>query len=105
MKHMLCETCGAKYAPPGRRELFAATDYEPAEWGRVIVGAARHPQMEQRYMRVNDEVFPMSLEHYDCDQCNRPIRPGDPACCVTVWRTNRPEPPEWESGFIGAEAL
>jgi hypothetical protein len=99
MRHLLCEACG-KDTPEGRRLVFEATPYEPAEWQRVVRGVARTPRPEQRVIYVNGEPFPQTPGQYECDRCNAPIAPGQPATCQTVWRADQAEPPAWEDEYL-----
>lgn len=107
MRWMVCDVCirvpmfGAR-APliDGRYELFAASADGPAEYVRVQRGRARIPTQTQRTMYINGAAVLMDTASWNCDHCNAEIRPGDPAATITVWRADRPEPPEWESDFV-----
>lgn len=100
MKRMWCAECG-KDKQPGTRQVFERSEWgEPAEYERVVKGQARKPQAEQRVMFFNGAPIPLAEQHYDCDNCGEPIRPGDPAMTWTVWTEMMEEPAEWESQFL-----
>jgi hypothetical protein len=64
------------------------------------MGTAKTPKLEQRTAFINYEPFPMDPDHYDCDNCMKPIKPGDPCAAWTVWTADMQVPPEWEREFM-----
>lgn len=102
MRNLLCEECGAEYRE-GRYCLLPATECDPAEWVRVIRGAALIPVPDQMVIYVNGAPFPLGTDGYLCDTCNKIIQPGAPATAVSIWAENSksiPEPGEWEHEYI-----
>jgi len=102
MRHLLCARpgCGDRHQP-GRRQAYAATPCEPAEWIRVLRGRAKAPTPAQRVATVNGTTVPLPVGHFDCDVCGQPIRPGDVATAVTAWQPYRhTEPPIWELAYL-----
>ena len=113
MMHLLCQHCLTAYLPKGRRQVLATGQHgEPAEMQRLTVGIARAPQPSQRYVEIAPrgsdgqptqvERIALDLSHYDCDECNAPIRPGDRCAAHTVWLAWRPEPAPWEQEYLDA---
>jgi hypothetical protein len=101
MRQVLCSGCGQPWRDGTYEALPASRDGEPAEWARVVRGLAGQPQASQRTIKVNDTAYPLPLTHYNCDGCDQPIVPGEPLVCVTVWMAGRPEPPTWETAYLG----
>lgn len=102
MRHLLCNRpgCGDRHVA-GRRQAFAGTQFEAAEWIRVVKGQAKAPTPDQRVMHVNNEPIPLRPGQYECDFCGEPIRPGDGVTAVTAWQPSRRAEPEfWEAEYI-----
>jgi len=97
---LLCDECGSKYEPTLKKEVYARSDFEPAEYIRVIKGIAKIPTREQRMMYINGEPLPLDMDGYDCDMCHAKIMPDDKATCLTIWTERRPTPALWEKDFI-----
>jgi hypothetical protein len=102
MRYFLCETCGSKAHPKGAgiRQLFAASQFEPAEFARITWGVARHPTVQQRTISVNGVPQQMDLSYYNCDLCNAQIFPGDRCLTQTVWREGDQVPGNWEADYL-----
>lgn len=100
MRHLHCAKCGAR-STPGRRQAYAADVDGPAEWERIVRGRAKMPTPEQRDTNVNGTPVPLTLEHFDCDLCGDPIRPGDVATAITAWQPSRQQEPRyWEADYL-----
>lgn len=100
MRHLYCERCGERFPGEGVRELFARSQYEPAEYGRVVRGLARTPTPQQRTAFVNGVPLPLAAGQFECDFCNTTITPGAPVVAITAWREDQQEPPAWEQDYV-----
>jgi hypothetical protein len=71
---------------------------EPAEYERIQWGTAKQPKPEQRVIRINGDPIQLDASHWECDGCNRPIKPGEQACARTIWRDDEHKPgdPEFQ---------
>jgi hypothetical protein len=101
-----CAKC-AKEKEPGTRQIYERSEFgEPAEYERVVFGRALKPKPKQRLGFIgklgdpNPATVPLDMSHYDCDNCNARIRPGEPCAAWTVWTENQPEPEAWEAEFL-----
>jgi len=102
MRRVLCEECGSKYKST-LKELAYPRDPEtgePAEYRRVLRGIAKSPSGDQRTIYVNNVPHHLDDSHYDCDTCNKEIKPGDKAVCLTVWSERHETPLLWENEYL-----
>lgn len=100
MRHLLCLAC-AKDKRPGERVAYDS----PREYERVVFGTARFPAAEQRVITVTTdhvEKIPLAPDSYDCDGCNKDIKPGERCCAHSAWTDDRVVTP-WESEYLDPE--
>lgn len=100
MRELWCDECGKRKEPGTRMVLEATLEGEPAEYERVVKGAARHPKPEERVVYVNNAAIPLDKDFYICDHCNAEIRPGTRAVTWTVWADGQLEPEPWEQEYL-----
>lgn len=101
MREILCKECTKKHLPEGTRKIYERSKLgEPAEYQRLIVGRALIPSFTQRTVLINNHPTLLDLTFYNCDDCNKEIRPGDECSCWSVWTEEQEPTPEWESRFI-----
>ena len=103
MRQILCAKCSV-----GREPGEYQSEY-PGEYVRVVFGKAKSPLKEQRMVEIGkidptgkmklEKTIELELDHFDCDQCSAPIRPGDPACAFSAWVGGR-RVPEWEGKYL-----
>lgn len=99
-RQVWCGECGEKKRP-GTRQIYAASpEGEPAEYERIVKGRAKQPKPEQRVMYINAVAHPLATDHFDCDDCSKPIYPGDLVTTWTVWVDGYPEPDNWEQEYL-----
>jgi hypothetical protein len=103
MRYVLCGECVDK-KKPGLRLTYERSELgEPAEWEYVMVGRARQPKAEQRYIAINGEKTYLSPAFYNCDTCNAEIRPGQRCGTWTVWTEETGPVTAWEHEYIEPE--
>jgi hypothetical protein len=108
-RQVLCARCAKWHEPAGTRmvlERLKGTDGDPdapAEFQRLTFGAAKPPRVEQRVAYINGVPYPMDMDHFDCDQCMAPIKPGDRCAAWTVWSEETGPVAEWESEYMECE--
>lgn len=98
MRHLLCSSC-SNGKEAGERLAYEAGPDGPAEYERIVFGTARSPLPDQRVIHVGLEAVPLAPDHYDCDACGGPIRPGERCCGWTAWVEHR-RIPNWENEFM-----
>jgi len=98
--HLICPNCAQCYLPEGTRLIFSRTEFEPAEFQRLVTGLAKTPTKEQRQMKVMGEWIALDSSCYECDFCNTKILPGSKCAALTVWLDTQKEPKHWEDDFI-----
>lgn len=102
-QYLLCAACANEHHPKGAgiRQLFAASQMERAEYGRLTAGIARRPTVKQRIVYINGVPQPcMDLDYYNCDLCGGKINPGDRCLAQTVWKEGDPVPADWEADYM-----
>lgn len=101
MKHVYCKECGSKHpVSMAKKEAYARTEFEPAEYVRVVKGWALKPAPEQCVLYVNGTAYKLTAGHYNCDLCGRYIQPSDEITCITAWNETQSEPPAWEYQYL-----
>jgi hypothetical protein len=90
---------------PSVRKILERSDIgEPAEFQRVVLGIARTPTPDQRWIAVNGVKEPLPLHPYNCDGCNAEIKPGEECGAWSVWTEDMKEVPRWEDQYIEVPA-
>ena len=100
MRRVLCYACGMKYPPVGTRQIYEASNGEPAEFQRLIAGLAKQPQKAQRTIHINGIPEELSPEFYECDNCSAHIKRGDRCFAWSVWNEFMEEIPKWEHEYL-----
>lgn len=89
-----------KFLPEGTRKNFESTEFDPAEYIRVVVGQANKPKQDQRYIVVNKSKIDLPIAQYECDFCSKMIYPGDKCAGLSVWIEGNLEPAPWEHDYL-----
>lgn len=90
-RRILCEKCGV--LKPMHPEDVATG------WQRRCVNIwAKKPAVHEVKFTANDKTETITLPSLVCDDCGTPIKDGDAAVAVTMWRGND-EPYNWEKDY------
>lgn len=81
-RYFLCSHCAS--------EIKSESTVERVTWGR-----AKEPKKEQRFISVNFRKMDLDPRYYNCDFCNKEIRPGDRSCAWTIGKI-----PIWENDYL-----
>jgi len=86
---------------PGTHLLYPRSPIgEPAEFERVMRGIAQMPTQDVRWMSVNGVKQNLPMDHWDCDGCGGPIKPGDRCGTWTVWTEEHGGIAPWEHAYL-----
>lgn len=103
-RRIICESCAQKHLPAGERQIYARSAIgEPPEFQRLVVGVAKSPNPADRVIYVNGQPFNLPEGHFNCDQCDAVIEPGDMCAARTFWCEGQDKAEGWESDFITGE--
>jgi hypothetical protein len=101
MRDVLCIKCAQKHLPTGTRQIYPRSALgEPAEFQRLVLGKAKQPTQENRYIAVDGVKDLLDTSFWNCDTCNAEIRPGEPCACWSVWREDMQPIGPWEDQYI-----
>lgn len=74
---------------------------DPGFFRRVTLGLTKQPEERNRNISINGVKHALSLEHFNCDHCDKEIKPGTEAIAVTTWNSEREvEPLAWEEEYL-----
>lgn len=100
VRQLRCEKCIAP-RQAGTRTIYPRSAIgEPAEFERVLIGRAKVPQLNQRWMELNGERQSLPTEYYNCDGCGAEIKPGELCGTWSVWTEDMQPVPAWESSYL-----
>ncbi len=97
-RDLLCADCAREFSARVGHDIGDLPD-DPGWVFRIVHGVARQPTQEQRTITVNGEPSLMSTDEYTCDLCGRGIKPGQIACCRSIFRKGE-RMGTWESEYL-----
>lgn len=74
---------------------------DPGFFKRTTLGLTKQPEERNREISINGVKHALSLEHFNCDHCDKEIKPGTEAIAITTWNSEREsEPLQWEEEYL-----
>ena len=99
-RYFLCKDCASKKLPAGTREIFKRSAIGPAEFQRLTLGTAKTPTQDNRFIAIDGVKILLTLAHWDCDTCNKPINSGDPCAAWSTWTEEMQPIRYWEEEYL-----
>lgn len=100
-RHLICNECVQNYLPEGTRKIYERSKFgEPEEFQRLVLGIAKNPSQDQRFILINDERTDLSTDYYECDFCSKEIYPREKCGALSIWTELTQETPQWEEEYL-----